>query len=144
MVCARRIERSRRAVITGLMAALGARAAEAGARPMIITMLGDSITAGFGLRAAEALPTQLQLALGRLGVAARLRASGVSGDTTADGLARVDFSVQADSDLCLVALGGNDLLQGIDPALTKANLTQIIGKLRARRIPIALAGMQAP
>jgi len=110
----------------------------------VITLLGDSITAGLGLPAADALPAQLTQALARLGVKAQVRGAGVSGDTTADGLARVDFSVQADSDLVLVELGGNDLLQGIEPAVIKANLTAILTRLTARRIPVVLAGMRAP
>ena len=71
-------------------------------------------------------------------------APGVSGDTTEDGLGRLNFSVQADTDVCLVALGGNDLLQGLDPKTTRANLEAIVGRLRARRIGVVLAGMTAP
>jgi len=138
------LEFSRRAGLAALAAALAAPSAFAAGKPKIITMLGDSITAGYGLAAADALPAQLQAALGRLGVSAVVRPSGVSGDTTADALGRVDFSVQGDTDLCLVALGGNDLLQGIDPKQTRANLTAILVKLKARRIPAMLAGMQAP
>ena len=107
-------------------------------------MLGDSITAGYGLAAADAVPAQLQIALTALGLAVRVRAAGVSGDTTAGGLARVDFSVQDDTDLCIVALGGNDMLQGVDPASTRRNLDQIIKRLQARQIPVLLAGMRAP
>ena len=110
----------------------------------IVTMLGDSITAGYGLAAADALPAQLQIVLTALGLAVRVRAAGVSGDTTAGGLARVDFSVQDDTDLCIVALGGNDMLQGVDPAATRRNLDQIIKRLQARQIPVLLAGMRAP
>jgi acyl-CoA thioesterase-1 len=107
-------------------------------------VLGDSITAGLGLRAADALPAQLGAALARLGVMAQVRGAGVSGDTTADGLARVDFSVQADTDVCLVALGGNDLLQGRDPDAVRADLTAIVRRLKARRIGVVLAGLRAP
>lgn len=110
----------------------------------IVTLLGDSITAGYGLNAADALPAQLERAVIALGVPVRVRAAGVSGDTTAGGLARVDFSVQDDTDLCVVALGGNDLLQGVDPATTRRNLDQIIKRLQARHIPVLLAGMRAP
>lgn len=110
----------------------------------IVTMLGDSITAGYGLAAADALPAQLELSLIALGVPARVRAAGVSGDTTAGGLARVDFSVEDDTELCIVALGGNDMLQGVDPAVTRRNLDQIIKRLQARHIPVLLAGMRAP
>ena len=84
------------------------------AKPAVITLLGDSITAGYGLPGKAALPNQLQAALTRMGVANVVRAAGVSGDTTAGGLGRVDFSVQKDTNLAIVALGGNDLLQGLD------------------------------
>ena len=110
----------------------------------IVTVLGDSITAGYGLPAADALPAQLETALRTSGLSVRVRAAGVSGDTTAGGLARVDFSVQDDTDLCVVALGGNDMLQGVAPSTVKANLQTIIDRLKARRIPILLAGMRAP
>jgi acyl-CoA thioesterase-1 len=109
-----------------------------------VTLLGDSITAGYGLGAADALPNQLALALTRIGANARVRGAGVSGDTTADALARVDFSVQPDTDLCVVALGGNDLLQGVDPKMVEANLTAIVRRLKARRLRVLIAGMRAP
>jgi len=114
------------------------------ARPLVITLLGDSITAGYGLPGKAALPNQLHLALTRLGIANVVRAAGVSGDTTAGGLGRVDFSVQKDTDLAIVALGGNDLLQGLDPKGTRANLDGIVKKLKARKIPVLLAGIVAP
>jgi acyl-CoA thioesterase-1 len=110
----------------------------------IVTVLGDSITAGYGLPAAAALPAQLQAALDKHGAQVTVRAAGVSGDTSADGLARVGFSVQKDSDVCVIALGGNDLLQGVDPKTTKANLASIIEKLKARHIRVVLAGLAAP
>ena len=119
----------------------GVRAAPA---PRIVTLLGDSITAGYGLAQKDALPAQLELALRRLGVAAHVRGAGVSGDTTADALARVDFSVGPDTALCLVELGGNDLLQGADPAQTRANLIAILARLKSRHIKAALTGMRAP
>jgi len=112
--------------------------------PPVVTLLGDSITAGYGLPAAAALPARLQAVLTKLGVAARVRGAGVSGDTTADGLARVDFSVQGDTAVCVVALGGNDLLQGLDPRATRANLEQIVRRLKARHIAAVLAGLTAP
>jgi acyl-CoA thioesterase-1 len=125
-------------------ALLVARPALAQPRPKVVTMLGDSITAGYGLPAGSALPAQLRLQLQRLGVAAQVRGAGVSGDTTAGGLARVDFSVRKDTDLVIVALGANDLLQGQDPKRTRANLDSILKKLKARNIPIVLAGIAAP
>lgn len=126
-------------------AAADPKASAAPAAPdRIVTMLGDSITAGYGLQASDALPAQLERALVALGVPVRVRAAGVSGDTTAGGLAKVDFSVQDDTDLCVVALGGNDMLQGVDPAETRRNLDAILKRLKARRIPVLLAGMRAP
>ena len=129
-----------------LLAALFVGAATPGwtAARRVVTILGDSITAGYGLAAAQALPARLEAALARIGASVRVRGAGVSGDTTAGGLARLDFSVQTDTDLCVVALGGNDLLQGLDPATTKANLVRIVRRLKARRIAVVLAGLTAP
>ena len=126
-----------------LAAAVAATPAFAAGAP-VVTMLGDSITAGYGLPAAVALPAQLQAALARLGHPARVRGAGVSGDTTANGLSRVDFSVQSDTRLCIVALGGNDLLRGLDPSQTRMNLIRIVDKLKRRRIRVMIAGLKAP
>jgi acyl-CoA thioesterase-1 len=133
----------RRALVAGLIA--GAATPVLAARaPPIVTILGDSITAGLGLPAAAALPARLGAALARLGAPAVVRGAGVSGDTTADGLARLDFSVQPDTAVCLVALGGNDLLQGLDPKSVRANLDAIVRRLKARRIGVVIAGLTAP
>ncbi|ENZ82590.1 MULTISPECIES: arylesterase [Caulobacter] len=113
-------------------------------KPPVITVLGDSITAGLGLPARDAMPAQLQAALARRGVPAIVRAAGVSGDTSGGGLARVGFSVAGDTRLCVVALGGNDLLQGVEPAQTKANLRGVLAKLKARNIGAVLVGVSAP
>jgi acyl-CoA thioesterase-1 len=118
----------------------GARAKEA----PVVTVLGDSIAAGLGLRAADALPAQLQQALARRGVAAIVRGAGVSGDTSAGGLARLDFSVQPDTAVCVVELGANDYLQSIDPRDTAADLDRIVEKLKARGIGVVLVGGVAP
>jgi acyl-CoA thioesterase-1 len=126
-----------------LIAAPGWAQAAAG-RARVVTMLGDSITAGYGLPGQDALPVQLQARLRALGVAAVVRGAGVSGDTTAGGAGRMDFSVQADTDLCVVALGGNDMLQGLDPRAMQANLTRIVRRLKARHIGVLLAGLSAP
>jgi len=125
-----------------LIAAAGP--ALAAPRTKVVTILGDSITAGYGLAVRAAVPYQLQLALTKLGVPALVRAAGVSGDTTAGGLARVDFSVRKDTDLVVVALGANDLLTGQDPKRTRANLDGIIRKLKARRLGVVLTGIAAP
>ena len=133
----------RRGLVLALAASAAAPALAAGPAP-VVTILGDSITAGLGLPAAAALPAQLGLALAHIGVPATVRGAGVSGDTSGDGLARLDFSVQPDTAVCLVALGGNDLLQGVDPATTRANLTAIVRRLKARRIGVVLTGQTAP
>jgi acyl-CoA thioesterase-1 len=133
-----------RRALLALLAASAAAPALAGTREPVVTILGDSITAGLGLPAAAALPAQLAAALARRGSTAIVRGAGVSGDTAADGLARLDFSVQADTTVCLVALGGNDLLQGVDPKATKASLAAIVTRLKARRIGVVLAGLTAP
>lgn len=133
---------TRRILIAGALAAWPVHAL-AQARP-VVTVLGDSITAGLGLPSSAALPVQLQAQLRKLGANVVVRGAGVSGDTTAGGLARVDFSVQKDTTVCIVALGGNDLLQGLDPKRTKANLDKIVARLRARRIAVVLAGLQPP
>ncbi|MDO9336074.1 MAG: arylesterase [Caulobacter sp.] len=138
---------TRRAALTGLALLPAAPAFAQGpgaAKPRIVTVLGDSITAGLGLPRNLALPAVLEAELKRLGKNVRVRGAGVSGDTSAAGLARVDFSVQADTSLCVVAFGGNDLLQGLDPKRTSSNIDRIIGKLKARRINVVLAGMAPP
>src|SRR5215471_10247549 len=138
---------SRRSLIGAAFAAAPAQAfpwPALAARPPVVTILGDSLTAGLGLPAADALPAQLHLALKRLGLPNIVRGAGVSGDTTAGGLARVDFSVAPETELVVVALGANDLLQGIDPKVTRANLIAIVRRLKARRKRVVLAGVQAP
>ena len=132
---------TRRLLIAASLAA--PMSALAAGRP-VVTILGDSITAGLGLPASAAFPARLQAELAKLGRNATIRPAGVSGDTTAGGLARVDFSVQKDTTLCIVALGGNDLLQGLKPATTRANLDAIVKRLKARKIHVLLAGLAAP
>lgn len=128
-----------------VLAGLAASAATpAFAAPKVVTILGDSITAGYGLPARYALPVQLEAALRKAGADVRVRGAGVSGDTTAGGLARVNFSVKNDTAVCVVALGANDLLQGVEPRRTKANLDAIIRKLKGRGVTVVLAGMYAP
>lgn len=133
---------SRRAMLAAGLAALPLPLLAA--RGPVVTVLGDSITAGLGLPARDALPNQLHLALEKLGVPNQVRGAGVSGDTTAGGLARVNFSVQPDSTVVVVALGGNDLLQGLDPKVTRANLDKIIRRLKKRHKTVVLTGVTAP
>ncbi len=130
------------AVAAGWIGVSRARAAP-GAAP-VVTVLGDSITAGYGLAAAVALPAQLQAALAQLGTRAQVRGAGVSGDTTAGALARADFSVQADTAVCVIELGGNDYLQSVDPAQTERNLRALIARLQRRKIKVVLCGGELP
>ncbi|MGH6956168.1 MAG: GDSL-type esterase/lipase family protein, partial [Caulobacteraceae bacterium] len=134
----------RRTLLLALPALAAPRLALAARSEPVVTMLGDSVTAGLGLPHVEALPAQLGLALRRIGAPAEVRGAGVSGDTTADGLARLDFSVQPDTRVCVVELGGNDLLQGVSPAVMRANLFAIVRRLKARGIGVVLAGIVAP
>lgn len=132
---------SRRLLLAGLGSLAASPALAAGP---VVTILGDSITAGLGLPAAQALPAQLSAELARLGKRATVRGAGVSGDTTTGGLKRVDFSVRKDTTVCVVALGGNDLLTGQEPRVVRDNLTRIIKRLQARGVTVVLAGMRAP
>ena len=132
---------TRRAMIAAPLV-LAPALAEAQSLP-VVTLLGDSITSGYGLPASQALPVQLQAELARLGVRALVRGAAVVGSTTAGGLRRVD-SVGRDTKVCVVALGGNDLLNFIAPAQVRANLDGIVRKLKARNIDVVLAGLQAP
>jgi acyl-CoA thioesterase-1 len=126
--------------------ALVSAAAQPGSagRPVKIVALGDSLTAGLGLPADAAFPARLARALAQERVAAEVVNAGVSGDTTADGLARLDWSVPDDTDAVILELGANDALRGLDPAQTRANLEGILRRLGARHIPVLFAGMRSP
>jgi acyl-CoA thioesterase-1 len=139
---ARRVQ-SRRAVLAGALAALVAPA-RAADRPIRIVVLGDSLSAGFGLGAQDALPAKLEKALKAKGYAVEIANAGVSGDTAANGLARLDWSVPDGTDAVIVELGGNDALRGADPKATRASLDAIIRRLKERHIAVLLAGMLAP
>ena len=112
-------------------------------RPTVM-VLGDSLVAGHGLPQGAAFPDVLGDKLAADGMAVRMINAGVSGDTTAGGLARLDWSLAENPDAAIIVLGGNDLLRGLSPEASHANLDAIIQKLRARGIPVLLAGMQAP
>jgi acyl-CoA thioesterase-1 len=112
--------------------------------PVRIVMLGDSITAGLGLSAKEALPARLEQALNASGVSVTIENAGVSGDTSAGGLARLDWSVGEATDAVILELGANDALRALDPRETQKALDTILARLAARKIPVLLTGMQAP
>ena len=109
-----------------------------------ILVLGDSLTAGYGLAAEAAFPARLERALRTAGYAAQVIGAGVSGDTTAGGLARLEWSLAENPDAGIVELGANDGLRGLDPAATYANLDAIVGRLKERGTPVLLTGMLAP
>ena len=103
----------------------------------------NSITTGLGLPANQAFPARLQAALKAKGIVAEIADAGVSGDTAANGLARLDWAVPDKTDGVIVALGANDMLRGLDPALTRKALDEILRRLGERKIPVLLAGMRA-
>jgi acyl-CoA thioesterase-1 len=113
------------------------------ARPRIV-VLGDSITAGLGLAPAEAYPHLLQQRLNEEGLAYDVVNAGVSGDTSAGGLSRLEWALDGDVELLIVALGGNDALRGLPVAELKRNLSAIISRAQAQGITVVLAGMEAP
>lgn len=134
------------AVAGGCMmaASLGTPRALAADKPLSIVALGDSLTAGYGLAAADAFPSKLQQALAAKGIAVTLANAGVSGDTTSGGLARLDWSVPAGTDAVILELGANDALRGIDPAVTRRALDGMLSALARRGIPVLLCGMLSP
>jgi acyl-CoA thioesterase-1 len=119
-------------------------AAQAGTQPIRILAFGASIVAGYGLDAADSLPVQLEQALKARGVDATVIDAGVSGDTSAGGLARLDWALADNPDLVIVDLGGNDALRAIDPKTTEANLDAIVTRLKAENRGVLIAGMLAP
>ena len=138
------------ALTAGLLVAAPAAAGEPvrdvqlGQDAKVIVALGDSLTAGFGLPAEDGFTTRLEAALRAAGVDARVVNAGVSGDTSAGGRSRLDWVLADAPDLVIVELGGNDALRGLDPAMTYANLDDILARMRARGIDVLLAGMLAP
>jgi acyl-CoA thioesterase I len=114
------------------------------ARTVRIVALGDSLSAGYLLPAGDAFPAVLEAALKARGLDVEVANAGVSGDTATGGRERLDWSVPDGTDLVIVELGANDALRGMDPKITEAALDAIIGRLKARRIGVLLAGMLAP
>ncbi len=129
------------ALALGVVLALAA--ATAHAEPVIVA-LGDSITSGLGVAADEAYPALLEVRLRRDGYAYRVVNAGVSGDTTAGGLRRVDWVLRAQPEIVILALGANDGLRGQPPKTTRANLEAIVARLTAAGARVLLAGMRMP
>jgi acyl-CoA thioesterase-1 len=130
------------AALVSVLAAVGG--VEAADRPVKIVVLGDSLSAGFGLPAEAAFPSRLAVALKAKTSGVSITNAGVSGDTASGGLDRLDWSVPEDTDAVILELGANDALRGLDPKLTRAALDKILRKLADRHIVVLLAGMQAP
>jgi len=123
-----------------------ARQAEVAGPERRVLAFGDSLFAGYGVGRSHSYPAQLQVALRARGINARVTNSGVSGDTTASGLQRIEFVLDGGPrpDLVIVELGGNDLLRGISPIETRENLNAILTELDERNVPVLLMGMRAP
>jgi acyl-CoA thioesterase-1 len=116
----------------------------AAAEQMRLTIFGDSLTAGYGLPQEHAFPVKLEAALKKMGANVKVLNAGVSGDTTAGGRARLDWTLADEPTHVIVELGANDALRGIDPAMTRENLDAIVTRLREDGIRVMLAGMYAP
>ena len=118
--------------------------ATASAKPVKMVVLGDSLSAGLGLSASAAFPARLQKALSDKGIKVDMVNAGVSGDTSSGGRDRLDWSIPEGTEIVIVELGANDALRGTDPAVTRAALSDILTRLKARKIAVLLCGMLAP
>jgi len=118
--------------------------AQAPAKPIKMVVLGDSLSAGLGLSASAAFPVRLQKSLETNGMKVDMINAGVSGDTASGGRDRLDWSVPEGTQAVILELGANDALRGTDPAVTRAALSDILTRLRARKITVLLCGMLAP
>ncbi len=114
------------------------------AKPVKMVVLGDSLSAGYGLAAKGAFPVRLQKALEAKGIKVDMINAGVSGDTTSGGRDRLDWSVPEGTEAVILELGANDALRGTSPEITRAALTDILTRLKARKIAVLLCGMLAP
>jgi acyl-CoA thioesterase I len=114
------------------------------ARSLDIVAFGDSLTAGYQLPPDQAFPARLEALARKKGLDVTIANAGVSGDTTADGLARLDWSIPDGTDGVILALGANDALRGLSPEESRKNLEAMLKRLRERNIPVVLAGIYAP
>lgn len=132
------------AAVVGAAVVFAARLQPANAEsPVKIVALGDSLTAGYGLPERDGFVPRLQAALTAKGIAATVANAGVSGDTAADGLARLDWSVPPGTDSVILELGANDMLRGVRPQVTRDALNTILRRLTQRHIAVLLCGMRA-
>jgi acyl-CoA thioesterase-1 len=132
-------------LVLGLSGAAATLAeAAAPAKPVKMVVLGDSLSAGYGLPADAAFPVRLEKALKNNGISADIGNAGVSGDTSSGGRDRLDWSVPEGTEAVILELGANDALRGTDPAVTRAALSDILTRLKARGVAVLLCGMLAP
>ena len=134
---------ARAAVCSLVFVATGGIPAAIAETPVKIVALGDSLTAGLGLPEKDGFVPRLQAALTAKGIAAAVMNAGVSGDTTAGGLARLDWSVPEGTDAVILELGANDMLRGFKPQVTRDALDKILQHLKERHIAVLLCGMRA-
>ena len=125
-------------------AAVAQASAPQATKPIKMVVLGDSLGAGLGLPASDAFPQRLQKALRNNGIEVDVANAGVSGDTSSGGRDRLDWSVPDGTDAVILELGANDALRGLDPKVTRAALSDILTRLKARKIAVLLCGMLAP
>ncbi len=119
-------------------------AASSAADEITLVVVGDSLSAGYGLPAKDAFPAKLEAALRGRGLDVRVENAGVSGDTTAGGRARLGWAIGNDPAGVILELGANDALRGLDPEKAYENLSAMLSELAAKNIPVLLAGMKAP
>ena len=127
-----------------LVCVLAVSGAQAQTAPIKLAVLGDSLAAGYGVKPGEAMPARLEVALKAAGRNVAVINHGVSGDTTAGGVERLDWMLADKPDIVLVELGANDALRALDPAGTERNLDIIVTRLKAAGVTVWLAGMLAP
>ena len=132
------------ALMTAAKSALRPDATGRGDKPIKMVVLGDSLSAGLGLSASAAFPERLQKALKAKGIKVDMTNAGVSGDTSSGGRDRLDWSVPDGTEAVILELGANDALRGLDPKVTRAALSDILTRLKARKIAVLLCGMVAP
>jgi len=135
--------RSFKTLLSIVLLLIVAGAGQALAAPVKILALGSSLTQGYGLPPGTEFTIQLQAALKTAGIDAVVTNAGVSGDTSAGGLARLDWSLADRPDAVILELGSNDMLRGIAPAVTEKNLRAILDRLRAAHVKVLLTGMHA-
>jgi acyl-CoA thioesterase-1 len=129
--------------LAGVIVMAVVSAAAQSATPLKVVAFGDSLTAGYGLPAQDTFPARLERALKNKGHNVEIENAGASGDTASGGLSRLDWSIQDGTDAVIVELGANDMLRGVDPKVTRQALDDILARLKARNIPVLLAGMRA-